>query len=83
MNEDPGVDYLNPWMPGELIHGSSGVGVVLESNHTDYKAGDLVMAVMKWPWVKYFSTFMAAGGGHVLDQSFQKVSHSGTFNLYI
>lgn len=54
MNDDTGVDYMKAWQLGETIQGLGGVGEVIESNDPAFVKGDLVQAVMNWPWIKYF-----------------------------
>lgn len=56
MNEDTGVDYINPWQLSEAVLGLGGVGMVITSNILHYSPGDIVQSVMNWPWVKYFNT---------------------------
>ena len=71
MNENSGVDYAVPWIPGKPIHGSSGVGIILQSNHPDYIPGDLVTASTGWPWTKYFIQDLPKSES--ADKTFQKV----------
>ncbi|XP_053374179.1 prostaglandin reductase 2-like isoform X2 [Mercenaria mercenaria] len=56
MNDDTGVEYMSPWQLGETIKGLGGVGEVTESNDPAFVKGDIVQAVMNWPWSKYFKT---------------------------
>ncbi|XP_006819022.1 prostaglandin reductase 2-like, partial [Saccoglossus kowalevskii] len=50
MNEDTGADYLSPWKLGEAA-GGVGVGVVIKSNHVNFKQGDIVtVQEFMWPW---------------------------------
>ena len=74
MNEDPGVDYVTPWIPGKPIQGSSGVGIILKSNHPHYNTGDLITATFGWPWTKYFIQDLPLDSS--ADNSFQKVDTS-------
>lgn len=71
MNEYTGVDYAAPWIPEKPIHGSSGVGIILKSNHSHYTTGDLIMATTGWPWTKYFIQDLPAESSG--ESSFQKL----------
>ena len=50
-NEDPGVDYVSPFIIGCPIDGG-GVGTVLESNHSDFNVGDIVSCQFGWLWAE-------------------------------
>ncbi len=69
MEEDTGVDYVQPWEFGATISGLQGVGAVMKSNHAKYQEGDLVYGTWFWPWSSYFVQNLDA-----LDQFTTKVS---------
>ncbi|XP_030070847.1 prostaglandin reductase 2 isoform X3 [Microcaecilia unicolor] len=48
MNEDTGADYLLPWKLDDVADGG-GIGVVEESKHGSFTAGDTVYS-LNWPW---------------------------------
>ncbi len=54
MNEDCGVNYIQPWPINGTVLGLHGVGVVEKSNHPDYQIGDLIYGTLDWPWKLYF-----------------------------
>lgn len=56
MNESTGADYLSAWQLDEPIPGLGGVGVVLNSNHSDFSEGDIITSGMfQWPWKLFFN----------------------------
>uniref|UniRef100_A0A915BCY8 Prostaglandin reductase 2 n=2 Tax=Ascarididae TaxID=6250 RepID=A0A915BCY8_PARUN len=56
MNRSTGVDYLEPFEPGELVDGLEGIGVVeMASVRCNFNVGDLVTSVGRlWPWSRLF-----------------------------
>ncbi|VDK20069.1 unnamed protein product, partial [Anisakis simplex] len=56
MNRSTGVDYLEPFEPGELVDGLEGIGVVeMASPACNFEVGDLVTSVGRlWPWSRLF-----------------------------
>ncbi|KAH3846044.1 prostaglandin reductase 2-like isoform X3 [Dreissena polymorpha] len=56
MNDSTGVDYMKEWTVGEPVLGLGGVGVVTASCSASFAVGDMVQALMNWPWVERFNT---------------------------
>lgn len=56
MNEDTGVQYLQPFQIGETVVGLMGVGVIIESSVDSFQPGDVVInsSIGGWPWQLYF-----------------------------
>jgi len=54
MNEETGADYLLPWQINQTINGLDGVGVVVESNSSKYKVGDMISGGFNYPWKLYW-----------------------------
>ncbi|XP_070577534.1 prostaglandin reductase 2-like [Ptychodera flava] len=53
MNSKTGVTYVSPWQLGQPADGI-GVGVVVESKHSNFTTGDIVtMENFMWPWQLY------------------------------
>ncbi|KAL5009238.1 hypothetical protein ScPMuIL_014819 [Solemya velum] len=55
MNDDTGVQYMTAWKIGETIQGLGGVGVIINSQHPDFKGGDIVESSFNWPWILYYT----------------------------
>ncbi|XP_020841971.1 prostaglandin reductase 2-like [Phascolarctos cinereus] len=48
MNDYTGIDFMKPWQLSEVLDGG-GVGIVEESQHTNWAKGDFVTS-FNWPW---------------------------------
>lgn len=58
MNEEATLPLFPPFKINSVINGLYGIGVVVESQSTDFKQGDVVInpALNGWPWQLYFKT---------------------------
>jgi len=61
MNEEAGLPIFPPYQIGSVINGLYGVGIVVESQSSEFKQGSLVIntALDGWPWQLYFKTSTA------------------------
>lgn len=54
MNEDTGVEYLQPWKINETVQGL-GVGVIVKSEDKDFSVGlSVTTKTFSWPWELYW-----------------------------
>ncbi|CAG0888569.1 unnamed protein product [Cyprideis torosa] len=51
MNEETGVDYIEPLRLGETVHGLGGMGKIIQSKCETLNVGDIVVnSELGWPW---------------------------------